>query len=195
LSAPEVVCELQGTAAYGVCLRDRDASPGQPERPGILAAVRRRECPGLPPKPGPSMDRPLARVVSQAIEQAGIPGRPRPRRARDYLLERLLEEGPGYQDWEAGHAQNLGGKRRVRLYLVWNEATAEDRQMVERAARRDFQLTEALQHSGILRALGFTEHELGPAIVFEHDPHALRLDHFLAQRGDRLGIDVRLDLM
>jgi serine/threonine protein kinase len=202
LSAPEVVCELQGTAAYGVCLRDRDAAPASGaasarrfERPGILAAVRRRECPGLPPRPGPSVDRPLARVVSQAIEQAGIPGRPRQRRVSDYLLERLIEEGPGYQDWEAGHAQNLGGKRRVRLYLVWNEATAEDRQMVERAARRDFQLTEALQHPGVLRALGFTEHEVGPAIVFEHDPHALRLDHFLAQRGDRLGLDVRLDLM
>ena len=38
-------------------------------------------------------------------------------------------------------------------------------------------------------------HEVGPAIVFEHDPKALRLDHFLAQRGDRLGIDVRLDVM
>jgi serine/threonine protein kinase len=195
LSAPEVVCELAGTAAFGVCLRDRDASPGQPERPGILAAVRRRECPGLPPKPGPSVDRPLAKVVSQAIEQAGIPGRPRQRRVSDYLLERLIEEGPGYQDWEAAHTQNLGGKRRVRLYLVWNEATAEDRQMVERAARRDFQLTEALQHPGVLRALGFTEHEVGPAIVFEHAPHALRLDHFLAQRGDRLAVDVRLDLM
>jgi serine/threonine protein kinase len=52
-----------------------------------------------------------------------------------------------------------------------------------------------LQHPGVLRALGFTQHEVGPAIVFEHDPQALRLDHFLAQRGDRLGIDARLDLM
>src|SRR6202043_946568 len=76
-----------------------------------------------------------------------------------------------------------------------NEATADDREMIRRAARRDFQLTEALQHPGVLRALGYTEHEVGPAIVFEHDPNALRLDHFLAQRGDRLGIDVRLDLV
>src|SRR5207248_10759998 len=91
LSAPELVCELQGTAAFGVCLRDRDASAGQPERAGILAAVRRRDCPGLPPKPGPFVDRPLAKVVSQAIEQAGIPSQPRQRRVSDYLLERLLE--------------------------------------------------------------------------------------------------------
>jgi hypothetical protein len=135
LSAPEIVCELKGTAAYGVSLRDRDASPGQPERPGILAAVRRRECPGLPPKPGPIIDRPLAKVLSHAIEQAGIPSLPRQRRVSGYLLERLIEEGPGYQDWEAGHVQNLGGKRRVRLYLVWSGASPEERQKVERASR------------------------------------------------------------
>jgi len=192
LADPNVRCELRDTAAYGVCLRDVDATP---DRPGIMAAVKRRECPGLKPKPGPFIDRPLAKVVSQAIQQAGIPNQHRQRRVSDYVLGRLLDEGPGYQDWEAAHVQNVGGKRRVRLYLVWNEATADDRQMVERAARRDFQLTEALQHPGVLRALGYTEHEIGPAVVFEHDPNALRLDHFLAQRGDRLGADVRLDLL
>ena len=195
LADPNIRCELRDTAAYGVCLRDVDASADRPERPGVMAAVKRRECPGLKPKPGPFIDRPLAKVVSQAIQQAGIPNQHRQRRVSDYVLGRLLEEGPGYQDWEASHVQNVGGKRRVRLYLVWNEATADDRQMIERAARRDFQLTEALQHPGVLRALGYTEHEIGPAVVFEHDPNALRLDHFLAQRGDRLGADVRLDLL
>ena len=195
LSAPNLRCDLRDTAAYGVCLRDLEAAAGQPERPGILAAVRNRNCPGLPPKPGPFVDRPLAKVISQAIEQAGIPSGSRKRRVSDYLLDRLIEEGPGHQDWEASHVQNIGGKRRIRLYLVENEATADDREMIRRAARRDFQLTEALQHPGVLRALGYTEHEVGPAIVFEHDPHALRLDHFLAQRGDRLGADVRLDLL
>ncbi len=195
LSAPDLKLELRDTAAYGVCLRDLEAAPGQPERPGILAAVRGRNCPGLPPKPGPIVDRPLARIISQAIEQAGIPSGSRKRRVSDYLLDRLIEEGPGHQDWEASHVQSIGGKRRIRLYLVENEATADDREMIRRAARRDFQLTEALQHPGVLRALGYTEHEVGPAIVFEHDPHALRLDHFLAQRGGRLGADVRLDLL
>jgi serine/threonine protein kinase len=195
LSAPNLQCDLRNTAAYGVCLRDLEAAPGQPERPGILAAVRGRNCPGLPPKPGPFVDRPLAKVISQAIEQAGIPSGSRKRRVSDYLLDRLIEEGPGYQDWEASHVQNIGGKRRIRLYLVENEATADDREMIRRAARRDFQLTEALQHPGVLRALGYTEHEAGPAVVFEHDPHCLRLDHFLAQRGGRLGPDVRLDLL
>ena len=195
LSAPDLRCDLRDTAASSICLRDIESGKGQPERPGILAAVISRKCPGLRPKPGPFIDRPLAKIITQTIEQAGIPSRPRERRVSDYKLERLLDDGPGYQDWEASHVQNIGGKRRIRLYLVWNEATPADRQMIERAARRDYQLTEALQHPGVLRALNITEHEIGSAVIFEHDPDALRLDLFLAQRGDRLGVDTRLDLL
>ncbi len=66
---------------------------------------------------------------------------------------------------------------------------------IERAALREFQLLETLQHPGILRAYNFTEHELGPALIFEHDPLAIRLDHFLAQQQDKLSIDTRLDLV
>src|SRR5262249_34030353 len=72
LSAEDLRCDLRDTAAYRVCLRDREASPGHPERPGLLAAVRRRECPGLDPTPRTRIDRPLAKVVRQALDQAGI---------------------------------------------------------------------------------------------------------------------------
>src|SRR5262249_23074957 len=44
LSAPNLQCELRDTAAYRVCLRDRDAAPG---RPGLMAAVKRRDCSGV----------------------------------------------------------------------------------------------------------------------------------------------------
>ncbi len=52
-----------------------------------------------------------------------------------------------------------------------------------------------LQHPGVLRREGFTEHELGPALIFEHDPSAMRLDHFLAQHHEQLTVDHRLDLL
>jgi serine/threonine protein kinase len=54
---------------------------------------------------------------------------------------------------------------------------------------------DTLQHPGILRVHGFTEHEIGPALIFEHDPLAVRLDHFLAQQQDKLTIGARLDLV
>ena len=137
----------------------------------------------------------MAKIISQAMEQAGIRPSQRHRKVSDYVLEQLVGEGPGYQDWQAVHSQVSDSRRRVRLYLVRAGATAEDRKTLERAALREFQLLETLQHPGILRAYNFTEHELGPALIFEHDPLAIRLDHFLAQQQDKLSIDTRLDLV
>ena len=194
-SAPDLSCELQGNGRLRVCLRDRAAEGDKPARPGILAAVMERNCPGLDPRPRGIHDRSTARIVSQAMEQAGIRPSQRHRKVSDYVLEQLVGEGPGYQDWQAVHSQVSDSRRRVRLYLVRSGATVDDRKMIERAALREFQLLETLQHPGILRAFNFTEHEIGPALIFEHDPLAIRLDHFLAQQQDKLSIDTRLDLV
>jgi serine/threonine protein kinase len=194
-SAPDLLCELQGNARLRVCLRDRDKDGDKPAQPGILAAVMRRECPGLDPLPRGTHDRPMAKIVGQAMEQAGIRPSQRQRKVSDYVLEQLIGEGPGYQDWQAGHVQVPESKRRVRLYLVRSGATADERSTRERAAKREYLIQEALQHPGILRAHGFTEHELGPALIFEHDPLCIRLDHYLAQQQDKLSIDTRLDLI
>ena len=194
-SAPDLRCELQGTARYRVCLRDRLKDGDQPARPGIMAALKRRECPGLDPHPKGICDRPTTKLISQAMEQAGIRASQRYRRVSDYVLDQLIGAGPGYQDWEATHTRLANVKRRVRIYTVRTGATDEERRTIERAAQREAQLLETLQHQAILRREGFTEHVLGPALIFEHDPLALRLDHFLAQYKDKLSVDVRLDLL
>ena len=160
-----------------------------------MAAVMRRDCAGLDPSPKGTHNGPMAKIIAQAMNQAGIRPSQRSRKVSDYLLEQLVGEGPGYQDWQAVHCQVSDSRRRVRLYLVRAGATAEERQTRERAALREFQLLETLQHPGILRAYNFTEHELGPALILEHDPLAIRLDHFLAQKQDKLSIDTRLDLV
>jgi serine/threonine protein kinase len=64
-----------------------------------------------------------------------------------------------------------------------------------RAAEREFLLLEGLNHAGILKAEACTEHERGPALIFEHDPEAERLDLFLRNRGGRLDISMRLALV
>lgn len=194
-SAPELHCELQGNARFHVCLRDRAAVGETPERPGILAAIKRRECPGLDPYAKGTFDRPMMKVVSQAMEQAGIRPSQRNRKVSDYILEQIIDEGPGYQDWRASHSQVAESKRRVRLYLVRTEATVEDRKRIERAALREFQILETLGHPGILKVNNFTEHEVGPALLFEHDPTSIRLDHYLAQQKDKLTIDEQLNLV
>ena len=67
--------------------------------------------------------------------------------------------------------------------------------MVQRAAEREFRLLQALEHRGVLRAMEFTNHELGPAIIFQHYPNAIRLDHYLIQRREHITDDLRLHLM
>src|SRR2546426_7632025 len=160
-----------------------------------MAAIKRRECPGLDPHPKGICDRPTTKLISQAMEQAGIRASQRYRRVSDYILDQLIGAGPGYQDWEATHTRLANVKRRVRIYTVRTGASDEERRTIERAAQREAQLLETLQHQAILRREGFTEHVLGPALIFEHDPLAVRLDHFLAQYKDKLSIEVRLDLL
>lgn len=194
-SAENLQCDLQGNAKFHVCLRDRAADGTKPARPGIMAAIKRRECEGLDPNAKGTHDRPTAKLVAQAIEQAGIRPSQRSRKVSDYVLDRLINEGPGYQDWEATHTTLKTVRRRVRIYNVRVSATSDERQTIERAARREAELLEMLQHPGVLRREGFTEHELGPALIFEHDPTAMRLDHFLTQHHDQLTVDHRLDLL
>ena len=188
-SASELKFELEGNAAHCVALRDTKS------RAGVMGAIRRRECPGLREHPYDRYDRPTGKMVAQAMEQAGIRPSQRSRKVSDYILDHLINEGPGYQDWQATHSTLKNVRRRVRIYNVRTGATEDERQTIERAARREAELLETLHHPGILRREGFTEHELGPALIFEHDPLAIRLDHFLAQRNDQLNLDQRLDLM
>jgi len=194
-SARNLQCDLEGNAAHRVCLCDRESPDGKQTRAGIMAAIMRRDCSGLDPYARGTHDRPMAKVISQAMGQAGIRPSQRMRKVSDYKLDRLIDEGPGYQDWVAEHSQVSESKRRVRLYLVRTEATAEDRSTIQRAALREFQILETLEHPGILRAFNFTEHELGPALLFEHEQTSLRLDHYLAQRKGKISVEVQLDLI
>ncbi len=195
-SALELRLELQDTARYRVCLRDVMPTGTRGVRSGIMAAILQRDCPGVDPNPRGTYDRSTVRLISQAMEQAGIRPSESHRKVGDYKLDQAIDIGPGYQDWATTHTQNSKAKRRVRIYLVRTEAAEEDRKMIERAALREFRLLETLQpHPGILRCDNYTEYELGPALIFEYDPSAIRLDHYLAQRKDSLSVDIRLNLL
>lgn len=188
-SAENLQSQLQGNARFHVCLRD------QANRPGILAALKRRDCPGLSEQPRGTFDRPMGKAISRALEQIGIKRSHRSRRVGDYELQRIIDEGPGYQDFLGKHVALKETFRRIRIYLVQTETNKEQRVMVQRAAEREFRLLQALEHRGVLRAMEFTNHELGPAIIFQHFPTAVRLDHFLIQRKDHITDDLRLGLM
>ncbi|MDE8346400.1 MAG: BREX system serine/threonine kinase PglW [Acidocella sp.] len=188
-SAENLQSQLQGNARFHICLRDQD------NKPGIMGALKRRECPGLSERPRGTFDRPMGKAVSRALDQIGIRPSQRSRRVGDYELQGIIDEGPGYQDFLGKHVSLKEAFRRIRIYLVQSETNAEQRVIVQRAAEREFRLLQTMEHRGVLRAMEFTHHELGPAIIFQHVPTAVRLDHYLIQQKDRITDDLRLSLI
>ena len=196
LSAPGVQSRLTGNAAQKVSFRDPEKGTAPAARPGIVRAMTHRECPGLQAGAHFEMDRPMAQAFASALQQAGIRESCASRRVGDYELEALLFESPTgvYQDWLAKHAKQ-GSKRLVRIYLTARQASAEDREIVARAADREYRLMEPLDHPSILHVEDSTESELGPALRFRYPADAVRLDLFIGQEGERLNATVRVALL
>ncbi|WP_369212587.1 BREX system serine/threonine kinase PglW [Streptomyces flavofungini] len=115
----------------------------------------------------------------------------------DWRLEpRALDAGPGWEDRVAVRDDNLVKESgRVRIYLSGQAASAEQRGRVDRAALREYQVLQGINHRGIVQAVQIREHQGGPAILFRHRESDLRLDAYLDAYGDRLTPAVRLDLV
>jgi hypothetical protein len=169
-SAETIQSNLQGNARFHVCFRDSTA------KPGIMAAIKNRECPGLSELPRGTFDRPMVKAVSRALDKIGLRPSNRSRRVGDYELQGMLDEGPGYQDFLGKHVALPDTFRRIRIYLVQAQTNTEQRVTVQRAAEREFRLLQTLEHRGILRAMDFTNHELGPV------GHPVGLGWYLARR-------------
>ena len=196
LSADDLQCDLSGPAANRVLLKDRPANESRPERNGILAALMSREGPGVDPNNRSLIDNKVAKALARAIEQAGIRPSQRSRRVGDYVLGELLADGPGYQDRLAKHASFENVHCRVRQYTVAQADSEEVRQRRKRAADREFQIIQSLNHPNILPVLDYKEHELGPALLFRYlDPTAVRFDHYLATNCHKLTTDQRLNIL
>ena len=191
VSHPESVCRLSGNAEHYVRLRDT------PNRPGIMAAIRQRDCPGLKQFDQQVVNRPRIKAVAQALEQAGIRPSQQARRVGDFILEDLLFDSPLgiFQDWTARHAVIESTRRIARIYLVSRQATQIDREIIRKAAVREFQVLERLDHPGILKADPPSECEYGPVLFFRQPKGALRLDQFLVREGASLPVDQRLDIL
>ncbi len=196
LSADDLQCDLTGNARNRVLLKDRPKTDTRPEQKGILAALINRDGPGIDAELRGVIDIKVAKALSRAMEQAGIRPSQRSRRVGDYILDELIFDGPGYQDRLGKHASFDNVFCRVRQYTVAQASSEDDRQRLTRAAAREFQIIQTLDHTNILPVLDYKEHEHGPALLFRYlDPNAVRLDHFLATHGHKLETGQRLDLL
>ena len=111
------------------------------------------------------------------------------------LETRPFDVGPTWQDHLARHRDLERERRRVRIYLVERNAVQAERASIERAAKREMLVLHGINHPGIVQVDSMESHEAGPALIFRYDPRSMRLDHYMAQYGDRLDALSRLAMI
>ena len=188
LSSTTLKNRLQGNAKTSTFLRGQ---PGSLSDDGIVAALAN----GINANPAHTIDGQQARAIARGLAEAGIRPSNKHRQVGDYKLIKLIAEGEGFQDWQSQHVSIESVQRRVRIYTVANASSPEVRASRVRQARREFEVLEGISHPGILKVNDYKETEMGPALVFDHDPKAQRLDHLLTDRGAKLTVDQRLQLV
>ena len=188
-SATDLQNRLAGAGRTNVFLRDSEKSPG------ILQALINRTGVGQERSNAQRLDKPTARTVFRALEEAGIRPTQKSRRVADFELKEIFNESPVglFQDWIAAHVNLPDTWRIVRLYPIAPQLAADQKSILQRAAEKEFISLQDLLHPGIVLAETFTQHELGPALVFRIPTGAQRLDHYMAQRADRLTVTTRLE--
>ncbi len=187
LSSTSLTCQLEGAAKSATFQHGR---PGALDDLGIVGALSN----GITTRAPTPVDATQARAIARGLAEAGIRPSNKHRQVGDYRLIKLIAEGEGFQDWEANHVSIDTVHRRVRIYTV-AAPSPEIRAARMRQARREFEVLEGVDHPGILRVKDYKETELGPALIFDHDPKAVRLDHLLHEKGKTLTITQRLQLV
>ena len=190
-SATDLQNRLSGAGRANVFLRDTQKAPG------ILGALINRTNVAQDRTAQTRIDKPTARTVLRALDEAGIRETQKSRRVADFELKELFNESPVglFQDWVAAHVSLPDTRRIVRLYPIAPHLRTEERATLQRAAEKEFFSLQDLLHPGIVLAESFTQHEIGPALVFRIPTGAQRLDHFMAQRADRLTVTTRLEFV
>ena len=188
---------LQGTAKTSTFLRGQ---PGSAADDGIVdALVNGINSRSMLVSGNNSYSRAIdalqARAIAKALVQAGVRPSNKHRQVGDYQLTKLIADGAGFQDWQSQHVSSERVQRRVRIYTLATAASPEARKSRVRQALREFEVLEGISHPGILKVNDYKETEMGPALVFDHDPKAQRLDHLLTDRGAKLTVDQRLQLV
>lgn len=188
LSSTTLKSHLQGIAKTATFQRGQ---PSSIDDDGVINALAN----GSSTNPNHVVDGQQARAIARGLAEAGIRPSNKHRQVGDYRLVKLIAEGEGFQDWQSQHVSVDSVQRRIRIYTVANASSPEARATWVRQARREFEVLEGISHPGILKVNDYKETEMGPALVFDHDPKAQRLDHLLRDRGAQLNVTQRLQLV
>ncbi|MFC8066109.1 BREX system serine/threonine kinase PglW [Streptomyces sp. NPDC057293] len=138
-----------------------------------------------------------SREVAAALANIGIRKSDAQYKVGPYELERKsFESGQTWADYLARHS-DLPETARVRIYLSERGSDASLRQSVENAARREAAVLGRFKHPGVVQLKQYfpSGHAAGPALIFDYQPDTLKLDEYLVQYGEKLGILGRMALV
>ncbi|MFC0505709.1 BREX system serine/threonine kinase PglW [Micromonospora costi] len=182
LSKPGLHVALSDHHLHGVY--GPEPAPGH--QPGPLPTIRSLlERPPLDERHRVTKE--LSAALPDLLRAIGIARSRRHYQVGSWELEpRPFDLGPTWQDHHARHRDLEREHRRIRIYLVERNAVQTERASIERAAKREMMVLHGINHPGIVRVDSMEPHEAGPALIFRHDPRAIRLDHYMAQFGDKL---------
>src|SRR5439155_4010108 len=121
-------------------------------------------------------------VLPELLDEIGISAsKAHLRFGDDWTLDsEPLDIGPTWEDRLAERTGMVREYGRVRIYLADPTAPDGARRSIERAALREYQVLQGINHRGIAQAVQLWQHPGGPAILFRHNPADLRLDSYLA---------------
>ncbi|MGP5714505.1 BREX system serine/threonine kinase PglW [Brachybacterium tyrofermentans] len=103
-----------------------------------------------------------------------------------------IEEGEGWQDWEAS-GKETGAPARIRFQT---HTTDTERSIARALADHEFVVMRRLHHDGLIRPIDVVNDEqLGRGLVYDWDPSLDRLDHWLEDHGAEIDIRQRLQII
>ena len=196
LSSAELDCRLYDVGRTSVTGRDPEPSTATAQTafaplPGIVTILKDPTALNIR---GNAINKPLSKRIAEAIELAGLQPTNRGRKAGDWELGELLDEGPGWQDF-LGTRPKFDTQRRVRIYLSGAATTKEDEARLRREAEREFKLLSDLSHESIADAKDLVQAERGPAVLFNRAPEEERLDLWASEHLKDLSLDTRIELV
>ncbi|WP_257478501.1 BREX system serine/threonine kinase PglW [Acidipropionibacterium jensenii] len=103
-----------------------------------------------------------------------------------------LDQGEGWQDWEASHKES-GDAARIRFYTG---ATDHDRMVASSLAEHEYRVMRRLSHEGLQAPRDLvSEDNLGRGLVYDYDKSLERLDLWLANHQDSADLSQRLQII
>lgn len=189
LSAPDCTLKLDDIARQHIYLRPDADRKGEFSITDVING-RASEADNRP-----RLGRDTERATVRAMDEIGLRKPSGDKRVGDYVLTQLLGENDRYQDWEIQHAQVDSDRKRARIFPHAQQASDADKRERKDIATREYELLREVRHDHILSPIQLTESEAGPALIYDYDPNAQRLDHLLQGGDTSLNLDQRLELV